>query len=213
MSDHDDDFNFEPLPGLPALPPSGEEVLWQGRPDSLRLAREAYGLTWVAGYFVLIVGWQASRGFAEAGIAGALAFGIPYLVLGLLGCGVVFLLAYAQARTTVYTITSARVVLRIGAALSVTINLPFRQIESAGLDLKSSGLGSIALSLTEGTRLSWLTLWPHVRPWRLARPEPALRCIPDAARVAKLLAEAAETRLSQPVIIRRDTPAAAMAAE
>lgn len=213
MSGHDDDFNFEPLPGLPALPPTGEEVLWQGRPASFRLAREAYGLTWVAGYFVLIVGWQASRGFVEAGMAGAFAFGIPYLVLGLLGCAVVWLLAYAQARTTVYTITTARVVLRIGAALSVTINLPFRQIESAGLDLKSGGTGTIALRLTEGSKLSWLTLWPHVRPWRMGRPEPALRCIPDAARVAKLLAAAAETRLSQPVIARVDAGAAALAAE
>ncbi|MFN4172153.1 MAG: photosynthetic complex putative assembly protein PuhB [Pseudorhodobacter sp.] len=213
MSDHDDDFNFEPMPGLPALPPSGEEVLWQGRPDSLRLAREAYGLTWVAGYFGLIVGWQAMRGFAEAGMAGALAFGIPYLLLGLVGCGIVFLLAHAQARTTVYTITSARVVLRIGAALSVSINLPFRQIESAGLDLKGNGSGTIALALSEGAKLSWLTLWPHVRPWRLARPEPALRCIPDAARVARLLAEAAETRLAEPVILRADPPAAALAAE
>ena len=213
MSEHDDDFNFEPMPGLPSLPPTGEEVLWQGRPVSLRLAREAYGLTWIAGYFGIIVGWQATQGFSEAGMAGALAFGIPYLVLGLLGCGIVFLLAHAQARTTVYTITSARVVMRIGAALSVSINLPFRQIESAGLDLKAGGTGTIALALAEGSKLSWLTLWPHVRPWRMGRPEPALRCIPDADRVAKLLAAAAETRLSQPVIARIDSSAAALAAE
>jgi hypothetical protein len=32
-----------------------------------------------------------------------------------------------------------------------------------------------------------------------------LRCIPDAERVAKLLAEAAQTRLNQPEVIRVPT--------
>jgi len=33
-------------------------------------------------------------------------------------------------------------------------------------------------------------LWPHARPWRLKAPEPALRCIPEAGRVADMLAGA-----------------------
>jgi hypothetical protein len=196
------------MPGLPALPPKGEQLLWQGRPETFALAREAYGLTWIAGYFVLIVGWRASVGFADAGMAGALAFGIPYAVLGALGCAVVLGIAWAQARGTVYTVTTARVVMRIGAALPVTLNLPYRQVGSASLALRKSGTGTIALHTIGDTRLSWLVCWPHVRPWHLRQPEPALRCIPDAARVAKLLAEAAETRLSQPVVTRAPHPVA-----
>ena len=44
MSQHHDDFATEPLPGLPAKPPRGEEILWQGRPAILPLARDALGL-------------------------------------------------------------------------------------------------------------------------------------------------------------------------
>lgn len=207
----DDDFAFEAMPGLPTLPPRGETVLWQGRPDTWRLAVEAFGLIWIAVYFAVIVVWRASVGFELGGAAGALAYGIPYVGLGI-GAGVlVFLLAWAQARATVYTITTARVAMRIGAALSVTFNLPYTQIASVDLDLRKTGTGTIALKLKPPGRLSYLVCWPHARPWFLLT-QPSLRCIPDAARVARLLAEAAETRLTQPVVTRSDT-AVAIAAE
>jgi hypothetical protein len=204
MSGHDD-FAFEPIPGLPERLPLGEEMLWQGRPDAGALAREAYGIRWIAGYFALIVLWRAIAGYGDAGFAGAFAYGLPYVGLGVLGCGVIYLLAVAQARATIYTITSARVVMRIGAALTVTFNFPFVQIASAQLDDRGA-TGTIALQTKGETRISFLILWPHVRPWHVAKTQPALRCIPDAAAVAKLLAEAAETRLSQPTLTR-DPPA------
>ncbi len=200
MSGHDD-FTFEPIPGLPARLPVGEEILWQGRPDVTSLAREAYGIRWIAGYFALIVLWRAGVGYGDAGFAGALAFGVPYAGLGLAGCAVVWLLACAQARATIYTITSARVVMRVGAALSVTFNIPFVQIDTARLDARTD-TGTIALETKGATRISALVLWPHIRPWHLAKTQPALRCIPDATAVAKLLAEAAETRLALPTITR-----------
>jgi hypothetical protein len=49
--------------------------------------------------------------------------------------GIAGRLAWLSARTTVYTITDKRVVMRIGIVLSLTFNLPLRQIESAGLKL------------------------------------------------------------------------------
>jgi hypothetical protein len=205
MSGHDD-FAFEPIPGLPERLPLGEEMLWQGRPDAGALAREAYGVRWIAGYFTLIVLWRATVGFGEAGLAGALAMGLPYLGLAGLGCALVYLLAVAQARATIYTITSSRVVMRIGAALTVTFNFPFVQIAAAHLDDRGR-TGTIALQTKGETRISFLILWPHTRPWQVARTQPALRCIPDAAAVAKLLAEAAQTRLSEPVITREPGPA------
>lgn len=213
MSDHDD-FAFDVAPGIPAPLPKGEEVLWQGRPDTNALAREAFRIRWIAGYMGLLVLWKAGAGFADGGLALALLRGLPYLVLACAAVAVVWLLAWAQARATVYTITSARVLMKIGAALPVTFNIPFVQIGTARLDLKPGGSGTIALETMGDTRLAFAALWPHLRPGRLKKTEPALRCIPDAASVATLLAEAAETRLAMPVVTRaQPASGAAMAAE
>jgi hypothetical protein len=203
MSDHDD-FAFDVAPGIPAPLPKGEEVLWQGRPDASALAREAFKIRWIAAYMALIVLWKAGAGFADGGLALAVLRGVPYVVLALAAVAVVWVLAWAQARATVYTVTSARVLMKIGAALSVTYNIPFAQVATARLDLKPNGTGTIAMETLGDTRLAFLALWPHLRPGRLKKTEPALRCIPDAERVAKLLAEAAEARLAMPVISRID---------
>jgi hypothetical protein len=213
MSNHiHDDFAVEPLPGLPAQPPKGEELLWQGRPQAFALAREALKINWIAGYFVALAVW---RGWVMGGgeLATFIAVMVPYLAIGAVTCAILFLIALVQARSTVYTITTARVAMRIGVALTVTLNLPFRQIGAAQLAVKSNGTGTIALQTLGDTRISYLVCWPHVRPWHFNRTQPALRAIPDAARVAHLLAEAAETRLSQPVITHTTVPANAVAAE
>jgi len=207
MSDHDD-FAFEPVPGLPEQPPKGETLLWQGRPQLWALAREAYALGWFAVYFAFVVIWRMSVAWtaAEPGqqVGAVVATGVLYAGLGLIGAAVILGIAYAQARTTVYTITTARVVMRIGAALPVTLNLPFKQIENATLGLRKSGVGTIALELTGNTRLAYLVLWPHCRPWFMKHPQPALRCIPEAQKISQILAQAAESRLSRPEVTRRD---------
>ena len=207
-----DDFAVEPIKGLPERPPPGEEILWQGRPDAWRLAVESLNLYWVAAYFVLFFGWRALVAGAEVPFWTAVQIGSPFLVMGAVACFLLWLVAFVQARATVYTITNRRVAMRIGAALTVTLNLPYRWIGGAKLDLRQGGTGTIALSLLGETRLSYLNTWPHVRPWHMKRTEPALRCIPDAARVAKILAEAAEQRLAEPEIRRKPQPAAAMGA-
>lgn len=213
MAQHDD-FAFEALPGLPAPLPKGEAILWQGRPTTRALARDAFGLTWVMGYFAVVVVWRASVGAGLGGAPGALAYGLPYVGLAAAAAALILVLAWVQAKATVYTITTARVVMRVGAALSVTFNIPFAQVAAARLDLRRDGTGTIALETRGDARISYLVLWPHVRPWHFVA-QPALRCIPDAARIAGLLAGAAETRLSQPVVTRTapDLPAAAVAAE
>jgi hypothetical protein len=121
---------------------------------------------------------------------------------------VLLLMAWVQARSTVYTITTARVAMRIGAALTVTLNLPFRQIANADLKLRKSGAGSISLETLGETNFSYLVLWPHLRPGHVKVTKPALRCIPDAAKVAGILSEAAEARVSQPVLERISNPTA-----
>ncbi len=198
-----DDFAFEPVEGLPERPPAHERVLWQGRPDTWALAREAYKINWITGYFVVIVAWRASVGAMEAGFAGAVALAVPYAGLWLAAVAVILALAWVSARTTVYTITTARVAMRIGAALTVTLNLPFRQIANADLDLRKGGTGTIALETLGETKFSYLILWPHCRPGHVRVTKPALRCVPEAEEVARLLSEAAEARISEPVIERR----------
>ena len=208
MSQHDD-FAFEPIPGLPERPPAGEDVLWQGRPTAFALAREAMGLTWVAGYFVVIALWRAGAAAADLPAAQAAAVALPYLGLGAAACLVIYGIAWVQARATMYTITTARVAMRIGAALQITLNLPHKQIQSANLDLRKSGTGTIAFTTPDDVRLSYFVCWPHLRPWRLRHIEPALRCIPEAAHVARILAEAAEAQQAAPVLTRKTVQAPA----
>lgn len=209
-----DDFNFEPVRGLPERLPEGEHILWQGAPDPLRLAREAMALRWVAGYFVLLVLWRVGVSLADWPLQIAIAHALPFVAAGLLACGLIYLLAYIQARSTVYTLTNKRVAMRIGAALTMTLNLPYVCIGTAQASLRPSGHGTIAFELIGDTRISYLMTWPHVRPWVIARTQPALRCIPDAARVAEIFADAAETRIFQPQIARAPiTGGASVAAE
>ena len=200
MSDHNKDFYFELMPGVPAGLPKDETILWQGSPQPLALAREAYKINWIAAYMLAIVVWRAGGAYADGGIALMLATGLPYLVLAIAGYGVIYLLAWAQARASIYTITSARVILRVGAALPVTYTIPFVRIATARLDLKPGGTGTIAMEITEGMRLSYAVLWPHLRPGFARQTQPAFRCIPDAQNVARLLADAAQAKLSEPVI-------------
>jgi hypothetical protein len=207
---HHDDFAIEPLPGLPARPPLGEELLWQGRPATYALAREALKLHWIAGYFVALAVWRAAV-ISDGSPVSVVAVMLPYIAIGAVTCLIVLGAAAVQARSTVYTLTSARIAMRIGAALTVTLNLPYTQIGAASLVLRRGGTGTIAVQTLGDTRISYLVCWPHVRPWHFARTQPALRCIPDAARVAKLLAEAAETRVNQPVVARAN-PAMSLAA-
>nr|AAF24268.1 Orf213 [Cereibacter sphaeroides] len=197
--DHDD-FKFEPIPGLPERPPQGETLLWQGRPAAFALAREAYKVNWIAGYFALTALWRASTGWADGGLPMAVAYAVPYLGLGAVTYLLLLLGAYWQARATIYSITTARVILRIGAALSVTLNLPSAD-GKRGARPAQVRHGYHRLRMKAPNRISKLVCWPHIRPWKW-HGEPAMRCVPDAERIARLLSDAAEARLSVPTIAR-----------
>ncbi|MEM8591341.1 MAG: photosynthetic complex putative assembly protein PuhB [Pseudomonadota bacterium] len=207
------DFAFEHAPGLPEALPEGEEILWQGRPKVLPLARQALWLDWVVGYFVIATLWRIIASFADHSVAAAIGHGVPLLILGVAAVLVILFIAWLQVRGTVYTLTTRRAALRIGAALQLTLNLPYQWIENANLDLRKDGTGTIAFETKGEKQISYLMVWPHLRPWRMARPEPALRCIPDAAKVAQILATAAEARVSEPSSIKvvSTAPAAAPA--
>lgn len=212
MKDHD--FDFETQPGIPAPLPPGETLLWQGKPDTGTLAREAFAIRWITGYLIVLALYKAGASWADGGAGLAFARLLPYLVLAAAGYGVIWFMAWMQARATVYSITSARVIMRIGAALPVTYTIPFTVIETAALSLHgTTGAGTVAMRTREGTQLSYALIWPHVRPWHMRRTEPAFRAIPDAGRVARLLADAASAKINEPQISRVARPDDLVAAE
>ncbi len=105
------EHEIEPICGLPGDLPSGEAILWQGAPDAWVFARTALGARWIGGYFTLLVGW-------------ALVSGTPLRALltagfGVLAVGLTYGFALRVARSTVYTITNRRVVMRIGVAFAL----------------------------------------------------------------------------------------------
>jgi hypothetical protein len=185
------EHDHEPQRGLPEGLPPDERLIWQGSPDWRSLARHAFHLRKLTLYFALLLALRVVLDLADGVPTGTLLKGVAWFAaFAALGLGLVATLARLSATQAVYTITSRRVVLRIGIVLTVTYNLPFRQVESAGLHLKSDGSGDIPLKLVGDQRIAYLKLWPHARPWQLSRTQPMLRCIPDAQRIAALLSEA-----------------------
>jgi Bacterial PH domain len=185
------EHEFEPQHGLPETLPAGETLLWQGSPDWHMLARRAFHLRKLTFYFAAMVLLRAGFVFNDTGSAAAAASAaVGPLSLAVLALGLVALLAWLSARSSVYTLTDKRVVMRIGIVLTLTFNLPYKRIAAAGLHLDAGGSGDIPLALLPPDHIAWLHLWPHARPWRVARAEPMLRCVPDAARVARLLSQA-----------------------
>ena len=98
--------------------------------------------------------------------------------------------------------------MRIGIALPITFNLPFAIIETAAVKQNPDSSGDIALTLSADNRLAFLVLWPHARPWRLARPEPMLRELPEAERAAGILARALATHAGSAISLPQPATAA-----
>lgn len=187
--------------GLPGPLPKDERMLWQGRPALLSLARRAFHVDLVALYFAGLAAFQA---YSSGGATAAW----PILIAGALALVILFALAWGACRTTVYTLTDRRLMLRVGIALQMDVNLPLREIEGAAFRRLSDGSGDLPLRLKPGVRLAYLHLWPHARPWRLTRPEPMLRCVPEAEAVAKRIAAALAEANGQPVQHLPPAPAA-----
>ena len=209
MKDHED-IEIEPIRGLPELPPEGERILWQGRPAWGALAWRAFGVRLVALYFAALGLWRAVEYWAEGRATADILLGVGALaVVGVIAAAILSAMAFGASRTTVYTITNRRVAMRIGVALNLTLNLPFRWIGAAALRLHGDGTADIPLKLTGETKLAYVMLWPHARPWGWREPEPCLRAVPEGGRVAELLAQALRADAARRVAARRiDEPAA-----
>lgn len=176
--------------GLPGPLPRGERILWQGAPAALGTTMRIFHAQVVAGWFALVALVLGAEAAVNGSMVKAVAVVSPTLLIGTGAIGLLTLFGWLVHRTTVYTITDRRVVLQIGIAAPVTLNLPFAQIEAARFCGFTDGSGDIPLVLRDGQRVAYLHLWPHARPWCFIRPEPMLRSVPDAQAVASLLARA-----------------------
>jgi hypothetical protein len=186
-----DDFEFEPVRGLPALLPEGERLLWQGAPRWSSLAIRGYHVRKVAVYFSLLVLYRVAVGIHDSHTLAAIALSCAFLItLGAVATGVLSLLAYLTSRSTVYSITNHRVLLRHGIAVPMTMNVPFNVIEAAELKMFSDNSGDIALRVIASERVGYLITWPHLRPGFVTRPQPSLRALADASAAAQILGQA-----------------------
>lgn len=190
MDDHDD-FAFEPIRGLPERLPQGERLIWQGAPDWRLLAVEAFHVRKVAVYFAVVAALQV--GSAMSGGEPAVAALSGLWMLGLSAAGALAILcglAWLYARTTVYSLTSRRIVIRAGLALPGTLNLPLSLVETATVARRANGAGGVAFAVTKPNRVAWMVAWPNARPWRFNHPEPMFRALADVEPVARLVGEA-----------------------
>ncbi len=189
--------------GLPGPLPAGENFLWQGGPEWKTLAVRVFHIRKIAIYFALLMAWRVAYTLSGGGTAGeALTAAMWIVPPAAVSLGLVALLAYAYARTTTYTITSRRLILQYGVAVPATLNIPFRKIESAAAKIFSNGAGDIPVLLSSEQRIAFLLLWPHVRPWQVARTQPMLRAVPDAERVSNILSRALSAAAgTQPIVV------------
>ena len=187
MSEHD----FEAVRGVPGELPAGENILWQGAPRWLTLAQQAFHLRAVAAYFAVMFAWRLAASLsAGRPLAGVLRDILLVSPLALVTLAVLAGLGWLYSRTTVYTITNKRVIIRFGVALPKAFNIPLRIVESAAVKPLANGAGDLALALKDDNKIAFAHLWPNVRPWRLKSPEPTFRGIGDVQGAATVLASA-----------------------
>ena len=168
-----------------------EAVVWQGHPSWRLLARDVFHLRLLVAYLAFLVGLDAYQAWAKAiPLEKALHDSVPLAVIIAALFANVVGIAWLSARNTRYTITTRRVILAYGIALPATLAIPHGRIKKIEFALGTRHHGDIALSLEAGDHMPYLKLWPHARPWRLAHPQPMLRCVPQAAIIAGLATRA-----------------------
>ena len=129
-----DDFDGEPIPGLPQRPPAGERILWQGSPDWRATAIRTFHVGWVAVYFAALLAWGVVDAMMDGAGALAAVASLAYLLpVTLILVAVIGIVSRVVARTTIYTITTPRVVMRFGVALPMAVNFPFRLVAGAAI--------------------------------------------------------------------------------
>lgn len=185
MSDLQDGV-LKPLPG-PL--PEGERVLWQRSPSWQAYSKRVFHVSKFALYFLIVITWVAVSRSVSGGVASGLSSLIWTVPLALIVVGMLGLMGWLYARTTVYTMTSKRLIIQSGLAFTTAVNLPFSKLDKADLRTFSDGTGDIELAMS-GPRLLYSMVWPNTRLLKLKRPAPVLWGLPEPSRVADLLSDA-----------------------
>ena len=181
----------EPVPGLPHALPLDEQVLWRGRPQAKLFARHVFKTRWIAAYFLVLAIASVMSIYVNGGaLSDAVMRAAIFMVMAAVVIGLLELTAWGVAKTTVYTLTNKRLVLRVGIALPLTVNIPFSLIAAVGQRRITGDSGNLSFELSGADRISWLMLWPHVRMWKLRHPAPVLRCVARLDKVSEIVAGA-----------------------
>jgi hypothetical protein len=167
----------------------GERILWQGRPVASALRRHLFKVRWLAAYLAGLLAWKLVLIVWVRGPRPQEVFDTAtLLVQGAVLMGLVAYFAWALARSTTYTLTDLRLVIRHGIALPGTVDIPLRALRSVAVRVQSDGTGDVALTVRVGAGIGYSKLWPHVRGLSLSRPVPMLRGLRDAALLSTRLA-------------------------
>ena len=168
--------------------PNGEQLIWQGQPERHALATRAMYLKYIAFYLAALIaartGYLVVDGEPVATWSGMLIWQMlasAFVMLLIVG------LAAVYSRTTRYSLTNERLIIKTGAAITIHINLPLQQIIGADLREYSDDTGDITLQVSQADKLYWLLMWPNVRSWWIRPLRPVLRGLRDAQAVAHLL--------------------------
>lgn len=171
--------------------PEGEEILWRSSPTARAVALHVLHLRVWGAYLAALTVIVALSAFGSYPLADVARLVVLPLLLAAFVLGGVLWLSRLTARTTEYIITSRRIVLRVGIAVPITINIPFNVIDEAGCKVFRDGSGEVRLLLSDQVKLAYIALWPHVDSLRhLANPRPKLRGLPDPERVGVVLRDA-----------------------
>ncbi|AWM02752.1 photosynthetic complex putative assembly protein PuhB [Bradyrhizobium amphicarpaeae] len=184
-------FKTSEFKELPTPLPVGERVIWQGKPSFKGLALRSFHIREVAIYFGLLLAWRLWSNWSHGMQPSDIVISALWLIAPAISAIAVLAgLAWLFRRAACYTLTSKRILFQFGVALPMTMNIPLSKITNAALKKHHDGSGDIPLGVSDSKRVSYLLLWPHIRPWRLREPEPMLCALPDAAIVAAKLSEA-----------------------
>ena len=187
---YDADDEFEAQYGLPENLPEDEKILWQGSPVFASLVNKVFFLRLLIVYFVFLLGFSLYWDFQKVAHSEALGNLLANFLLSGFCLAALTLLAHLTCSTAVYTLTNKRVVMRIGIVLTLTFNIPFKQILASDFKKHSDGSGDISFSIDPSTKIAFIHLWPHCRFKSFAHPEPALKCIENVGDVASLIHKA-----------------------
>src|SRR6056297_960308 len=107
------EYEIEPVKGLPEELPAGEYMTWQGAPEWWSMARRTFRVQQFGIYFAALIAIHQVFHYSSGGdIAGGMASLAWQGALGLVTLGILGGFAWLYSRSTVYTRTNRRIVLR-----------------------------------------------------------------------------------------------------